>query len=109
MLYAVDKPGFQFCLQKICGYISKKTLLHWMVMNRHFYLRIVAALLRPLCIFTRRGLQLKENSASILILSQNNLEWVPFYVREEGEDDMEARFEYFENEDQEDASWSKIV
>ena len=70
---AVKRMSYSCALQIVFEWIWRDKLLLWMLMNRRFYLKFLPAILRPLCVFLRRGFRLFQNSASIQVISQTTL------------------------------------
>ena len=71
-------------LQIVCEYLARNKLLILQLVNRRFYLNFVAAILRPLSIFTRRGLQIMRNSGCVQVFSATRLEWDQVFVHQVG-------------------------
>ena len=88
------RTGKSFALQEVCAYIDQIKLLILQLVNKRFYLSHVAAILSPICIFTRKGLRLNSGSPSIDVFSPTSLEWEALFVRNFGED-LNNRLENF--------------
>ena len=88
----------------MCECVDHKILLLWMLISKRFYLKFIPAVFRPVCIFTRRGLKIMENSAYVQVFSATRLEWDRVRVRE-----IHSAVGYFKGKRQDYPTHSKLV